>query len=408
MAISLDVLPNDNSSVHDDLWHIATSDNSTAVDFKYVFDFFVGNRQLIRAKIYPNPSNGTGYFNASNIISNEMKFDWFTPDGEVFMKELNDSGEIYLSYDVRVGEDVSGITSLNLASGTVKVANCVPNLFSRRIDTSSAFIDNAVKKFYTNRDKLNLKSNYGEDLYIGGAMMPSSAFIEVYQYNSSGTELDSNNIAIPSATSSEIYQLNISPNALTDAGVTFDSGCTYYEVQIWDRSGSPDVFLDKIRVYFDCNLKYDVINLHFLNTYGLFDTARFECVSKLNMDVQRKSFEQPDYRFGNSVLFYSELTTPSSVTNRQYYESKVNYGSQYQWTYKLTMNFPNDADYKWLSELLMSPQVWAEIVIDSENKEYYPVSIKGTNYEYSKHVNNGLRAFEVEIDMNQKRNGFRR
>ena len=403
MSISIDVLPTDNSSVHDDLWHVVSSSNSSAVDFKYVFDFFVGGRQLIRAKIYPNPSNGTGYFNASNIISNEMNFDWFTPDGEVFMKELNDSGEIYLNYNVRVGEDVSGITSLNLASGTVKVANCIPNLFSRRVYPTSAYLDNSIKRFYTNRDKLNLKSNYVEDLYIG-ACVQSSEYLNLNQYKNDGTLISSTSITIPTTTSTNIFQMNISPTAFADFGISLSDNCVYYEIQM-----SNDIQnLDKVRVYLDCNPKYEVINLHFLNVYGLFDTARFECVSRLTMDVQRKSFEQPDYRFGNNVTFYNELTTPSSVTNRQYHESKVNYGSQYEWTYKLTMNFPNDADYKWLSELLMSPQVWAEIVIDGDEKEYYPVSIKATNYEYSKHINNKLVAFEVQIEMNQKRNGFRR
>ena len=403
MSISIDVLPTDNSSVHDDLWHVVTSTNSSAVDFKYVFDFFVGGRQLIRAKIYPNPSNGTGYFNASNIISNEMKFDWFTPDGEVFMKELNDSGEIYLNYNVRIGEDVSGITSLNLASGTVKVANCIPNLFSRRVYPTSAFLDNSIKRFYTNRDKLNLKSNYVEDLYIG-ACVQSSEYLYLNQYQNNGTLISSNPITIPTTTTTNILQMNISPTAFTDFGMSLAANCVYYEIQMSNNIQA----LDKVRVYLDCNPKYEVINLHFLNAYGLFDTARFECVSKLTMDVQRKSFEQPDYRFGNIVTFYNELTTPSDITNRQYHESKVNYGSQYDWTYKLTMNFPNDTDYIWLSELLMSPQVWAEIVIDADEKEYYPVSIKATNYEYSKHINNRLVAFEVQIDMNQKRNGFRR
>ena len=332
-----------------------------------------------------------------------MKFDWFTPDGEVFMKELNDSGEIYLNYNVRIGEDVSGITSLNLASGTVKVANCIPNLFSRRVYPTSAFLDNSIKRFYTNRDKLNLKSNYVEDLYIG-ACVQSSEYLYLNQYQNNGTLISSNPITIPTTTTTNILQMNISPTAFTDFGLSLSANCVYYEIQMSNNIQA----LDKVRVYLDCNPKYEVINLHFLNAYGLFDTARFECVSKLTMDVQRKSFEQPDYRFGNIVTFYNELTTPSDITNRQYHESKVNYGSQYDWTYKLTMNFPNDTDYKWLSELLMSPQVWAEIVIDADEKEYYPVSIKATNYEYSKHINNRLVAFEVQIDMNQKRNGFRR
>ena len=74
MSIGSNVAPIDKSSVHDDLWHVVESNNATKVDFKYVFDLFVANRQLIRAKVYPNPEDTKGYFNVSNIISNEMKY----------------------------------------------------------------------------------------------------------------------------------------------------------------------------------------------------------------------------------------------------------------------------------------------------------------------------------------------
>lgn len=397
MAITIVENPVDKSSVHDDLWHTVESNNSTAVDFKYVFDLFVGNKQLIRAKIYPNPSDNLGYFNVSNIISNEMKFDWFTPNGNVFMKELNDSGEIYLDYNYRIGEDVSGVTTLNMASGTVTVANSVPGLFGRRVNDSS-ILENGTKRFLTNRDKLNIKSNTDEDHYIGVSIQ-NSDYLKIYQYNSAGSMLVSGSISIPATTMTNIMQMNISPTAFADSGITFNASTAYYELEM-----SNDImFLDKVRVYFDCNKKYEVINLHFMNNYGVFDTARFTCVSKLTMDAQRKTFEKPDYKFNNGVAFYD-----TNGNNRKYYESKINYGSQYQWTYNLTMDFPSDQDYEWLSELISSPQVWAEIRYDDDEKEYYPVSIKATNYEYSKHINNGLRAFQVEIDMNQKRNGFRR
>lgn len=397
MAITIVENPVDKSSVHDDLWHTVESNNSTAVDFKYVFDLFVGNNQLIRAKIYPNPNDNNGYFNVSNIISNEMKFDWFTPNGNVFMKELNDSGEIYLDYNYRIGEDVSGVTTLNMASGTVTVANSVPSLFGRRVNDSS-ILENGTKRFLTNRDKLNIKSNTDEDHYIGVSIQ-NSDYLKIYQYNSAGSMLVSGSISIPATTMTNIMQMNISPTAFADSGITFNASTAYYELEM-----SNDImFLDKVRVYFDCNKKYEVINLHFMNNYGVFDTARFTCVSKLTMDAQRKTFEKPDYKFSSGVTFYDTYGN-----NRKYYESKINYGSQYQWNYNLTMDFPSDQDYEWLSELISSPQVWAEIRYDNDEKEYYPVSIKATNYEYSKHINNGLRAFQVEIDMNQKRNGFRR
>ena len=64
MAITGFDNPTNYSSAHDDLWHVVESDNANTADFKYIFDFYVGTRQLLRAKVFPNPGNNNGYFNA--------------------------------------------------------------------------------------------------------------------------------------------------------------------------------------------------------------------------------------------------------------------------------------------------------------------------------------------------------
>ena len=67
------------------------------------------------------------------------------------------------------------------------------------------------------------------------------------------------------------------------------------------------------------------------------------------------------------------------------------------------MDFPTDEEYEWLYELISSPQIYAKI-----NGYYYPVTIKDTNYQYIKHINDNLKALEIEIEVNQQRYGFRR
>jgi len=39
---------------------------------------------------------------------------------------------------------------------------------------------------------------------------------------------------------------------------------------------------------------------------------------------------------------------------------------------------------------------------------FMTVTIKNTNYEYSTNQNNGLKALEIEIELNQTRYGFLR
>jgi len=53
--------------------------------------------------------------------------------------------------------------------------------------------------------------------------------------------------------------------------------------------------------------------------------------------------------------------------------------------------------------LIVSPQIYAEI-----DGNYYPVSIKANNYEYSTYTNNRLKVFEIEIELNQTRYNFKR
>ena len=57
-------------------------------------------------------------------------------------------------------------------------------------------------------------------------------------------------------------------------------------------------------MYLECNPKYNAYNLHFINAWGMYDTARFDLVSKLTMDIERKTFMQRDYSFGNSGVSY--------------------------------------------------------------------------------------------------------
>ena len=128
----------------------------------------------------------------------------------------------------------------------------------------------------------------------------------------------------------------------------------------------------------------------------MFETAAFNKSQRLTMDIERKTYTKRNYSFGNtSVDFYNSKNV--------YNESNINYGSKINHAYKLTMDYLNDEEWEWVSELIYSPQIYMEY-----EGSYYPVGIKETNFEYSKIQNNQLRALEVNIDINQQRNGYRR
>jgi hypothetical protein len=387
MAITSLINPTGKPSIQDNLWHIATSDNSGQVDFKFVFDVYNGTEQLIRAKVYPNPTNGKGYFDAGPVVRNEMDYSWFNPSGEFFSVELNESGQIAQTYTIKVGEDYSGVTNLNLDSGNVLAYNWAAPLFKRRINDLSAKDNN----FLTDRF-LNAYVNFGEDLYIG---VNSLNDVQIQKFQNNGTNTSSSTYT-PSPGTAEYYQINASPDAVnTLIGSSFiDSSTNYYLVKI--NAGGVNI---QLKVNVICNGKFTPIPLHFMNSYGVFETARFELVNRLSKNLERKTFEKRDYEFNtSSVDYYS-----TNESNHKYVESKINYGSKINWNYKLTMYPPTDSDYQWLSQLIDSPIIYAEI-----DTEYYPVTIVETNYEYSKHDFNGLRPLELNIEMNQKRFGYKR
>jgi hypothetical protein len=343
---------------------------------------------LIRAKVFPTPDSGKGYFDAGPIVRNEMDYTWFAPNGNFISAEPNLSGQIAQTYQIRVGEDFSGLTTLNLASGNVTAYNFVPPVFKRRMFDFTAKDNRSLTDRF-----LTMESNIGEDLYFP---IHSSGVVTatITKYTGSTPTTSSPFTFTPA---NQYGQLNIGPEGINQGlDATFiTSTTTSYVVNLQRAS----VFNYSIVVNIECDGKFTPIPLHFMNAYGMFETARFQLVNRLSKQIQRKTFEKRDYELGaSSVNYYNTYGS-----NNKYIESKINYGSEINWQYKLTMYPPSDSDYQWLAQLIDSPLIYAEI-----DSEYYPVTIIETNYEYSKHDFNGLKPLELNIELNQKRFGFKR
>ena len=371
MAITNIAYPSGSPSLQDTLWHIFDS-NITSVDLKYVMDIFIGGTQQVRVKLYPEPTTGIGYFDAGPIVRNTMTYEWLTPSNSVLMSIPNVSGQVAQTYEYRIGEETSGVTTLNLASGSVTAYNFVPPTFKRKVTDLSVYNGKAL----TNRPT-TIEASFGDNIYIAGKDINNCV---VSPYNANNVKIS--DVAFSLGSTKAFAQLNVGPLAVNSSSVVIPSNAKYYMVEV-----GTSVF----RVNLDCNPKYESYNLHFMNHLGMFDTARFDLASRLTMDVTRKSFTKRDYSLGASAVSYYDA-------NNKYVSSKIDYLNKKDHSYKLTMNAPTDAEYEWLAELIDSPQVYFEL-----DGYFYPVSIKNNNYEYSKYVNNRLRVLEVDIDINQTR-----
>ena len=200
-------LPNSNLAVQDDMWLIVDSDNSEVENFKYVIDVFDGSgNQLIRSKVYPNPTNFKGYFNLGSILRNLPHYNQFsvTPilfDGSfptVFMNDIN----FRYDYSVAIGEDVYGTTTLNMEVQDSSFDNFRYDLLDRfQVGFSDYF-----HKYVTTRPKiakLGYNENFYVPLYSGGDMQVT---FNVYN-NAGGYLFNDTVIVVTSATG--MAQLNL-------------------------------------------------------------------------------------------------------------------------------------------------------------------------------------------------------
>lgn len=377
MAVTINTNPSGTPTVQDTLWHVATSDNSGQTNFKYIVEVYVNGVRNYSGRHFPEPNTGKLYFDAGPTVRNNITYGWFEPSTDAFVYEPNVSGEMGLTYQIRVGEDFSGVSTTNLASSQTTAYNWTAPLFKRKVLS----IQDRLNKWLTNRP-LSLRAKMGENIFIP-FYTDTDIELKCTTYDASNNVID-NYGSLDVTIENGFVQMNIGSVGLNDyLTIPMGSNVAYY-----------DVFfnaLDKVRVYIDCNPKYTPILCHFMNQYGMFDTMRFSQASRLNMEVERKGYEKRDYRFnGNSVDYISAAS--------RYYEGKINYSNKMDWMYKLNTDNLTDAEFVWAEELLYSPQILLEI-----DGYFYPVTIKNTNYERSQFVNNKMKNLEVDFELNQTR-----
>ena len=378
MAITINTNPSAGSSLQDNLWHVATSTNASVTDMKYIFEVYLNGTKKISVRQFPDPTNGKSYFDASGTIKSTMTYNWFEPLTTAYGYEPNVSGEVGQTYQIRVGEEVSGIATLNMASGITSVYNYTAPFFKRRVSG----IGSMLNKWLTNRP-LTINAQLAQNIYIP-FYTDEILQLKVNTYNYSNTLVQTatggnNNI------DHGFVQMNIGSAAIaTNLSVTINDTIKYYDV--WFNS------FDKVRVYLQCNPKYAPLNVHFMNAFGMFETHSFSLASRLSMNVERKGFEQRDYKFNGTAVDYKS-------TDNRYYEGKINYDNKADLTYKLTSDALADLEYKWLSELIMSPQILMEV-----DGYFYPVLVKNSTYEFNTFVNDRLKALQIDFDMNMSRN----
>ena len=100
MAITIESSPATYSSMHDDLWFVASSTNVGETSFKFIYDIFIDGAQVSRTKIYPAPSaeGSYGIYNSSPVVRAYVE-NYFEPSGSSILVSTNDKIKVDYQYD---------------------------------------------------------------------------------------------------------------------------------------------------------------------------------------------------------------------------------------------------------------------------------------------------------------------
>lgn len=369
MAITITQSPESFASLHSDLWHVVTSDNTAQSNFKFVFDIYIASSLVARLKVFPDPTEDCGIVNVSNIVRNYWASYFKPPTTQTaFSYEGND---IYVDYEIKFGEEYNGTTYLNLTTGTYKAYNFSQPQFR---DWSTSYLGTFVNKWLTGRDRTNLKVGLTDRLFVPYLVGTPPQTIALKLSVDGAAQITGGGVACDSIT-----MLDLSPVALNTYFGTnpITASAKRYTVQI----GSGDI----LTITLDCS-KYTPEVLHFLNSLGGYDSMRFSLVNKREVSAERRSYTRTNWEVGSDVMNRYN-------TFKVLYPGQETFSVEQTIVHRLTTDFLTQTDHAWLKDLIMSPEVYLE-----KSGYFYPVTI-GTN-NWSERIRNVDKTFNLTLDVN--------
>ena len=370
MAITVNQTPGTNSSLHDDLWFVASSSNSSEPNFKYVFDVYISSTLVARVKLFPDPVEDSAAFNAASIVRNYW-LSYFKPNSTQTAFNY-DGNDIYVAYTIKYGEEYNGTLYTNLTTVNYKAYNYYNPIFR---DWSADYFGSFDGKWLTNRDRNNLYVGYTEKLFISYLNIGFPDVAIGLKVSVDGGTLQTGSTQMVD----EFTMFDVSPGAInTYFGSTIiPSTFTKYTVRVNNQ--------ETITVYNSCN-RYTVETLHFLNQLGGYDTFTFRLVNKQESTGERKNYERSGWEFASDTMSRYDAY-------KRMYAGQRTYSVMQSVVFRLTSDWLTETDHNWLRELIMSPEVYLE-----KNGYYYPVTI-GTN-NWQQKIRNVDKTFNLTLDVN--------
>lgn len=398
MALTISSSPANYSSLHDPLWFVATSTNNTQTNFKFVCDVYVNTTLVARLKSFPDPRTGWGIFNVASIVRDYWDT-YFKPNVTLPSGFVYTGNDIYVSYEVKFGEEYNGTTYTNLATSSKLSYNYVADYLYT--DTSNIYRTPTLYSslypgtFITNRDKTQLQ--FPKETINSGYLFISSLCdledttrvhsLDVSVYNGSTTT----NYTGTTTSFKDFALIDISPRSINQylGSSAISSSTIYYDVKL-KIAGA---ITDTARVTFNCT-QYQSIPLHFLNSVGGYDTFIFTQVNRQTRNIEKNSYERTEWS--------QEIATQSMQrvgSYGKYFGGMTPFVTRQSLTYKLISDWVNYVDYNWLKELIASPEVYME-----RNNQFIPVTISTTSWTEKKRFADKTFNLELDIELANKVN----
>ncbi len=366
MSITIKSTPDDFSSAHEELWHVVDSTNKNGDGFRYVFDIYKDGDIITRVKSEPFGTDKYGVINVGSIVrstldSSELRdFDIYSQDAEFTMN----TDVFFTDYQLRYGEDASGVITTNLASGSYRAYNNYTRPNFERLDTSlsSGVIITSNRPATVKIYEDSLSTTH--PVVFSHRLNSGVNYRREFRYTDNSTEtrdvFGSGQCIVFPVTNPTCNRLRI---------INQDTSAVIKTYEIENK----------------CT-KYECFTLVFLNAFGGYDSFTF--VNGVLMQTgEKKSFEKQRWKLDG-------FTMKEKLYSGIYNESIMTYANMIKSKMKLTSDFLTTEEYAWLAELVNSPLVY----LLRPGQDLIPVKITNTDYEFTNSLQNKAKLLEVEIE----------
>lgn len=174
----------------------------------------------------------------------------------------------------------------------------------------------------------------------------------------------------------------------------------YYDIQLLDGFGS---VIESMRVYNECEPKYDPVSLYFVNRYGGWDNITFLKRSNTDLSIQKETYRSQIGSASASGYTWGDQARGIKSYNHQANHSMV-----------INTGFVDESYSEVIEQLLMSEYVL--MVYDRStsrsgsrfdiSQSQRAVNIKTDSLTLQKHINERLINYTIEIEMANPENAM--